>query len=116
MPLTTFSRNPADRASCVERCRRLDAVGRKRSQQTASEVPACDRHTAFIKRARRWSFSAYLRGVGCRVVAAIHPGGVHTRVVLPCISRCKMRRAWDLRASTVGWLAAKDTASQVHNS
>ena len=67
-------RNPADRASCVQRCCRLDAVGRKRSQQTASEHPACDRHTAFIQRALRCSFSAHVRGVGCPFVAAIHPG------------------------------------------
>ena len=54
-------RKPADRASCVQRCCRLDAVGRKRSQRTASEHPACDRHTAFIQKALRCSFSAHVR-------------------------------------------------------
>ena len=48
--------------------------GRKRSQRTASEHPACDRHTAFIQRALRCSFSAHVRGIGCPIVAAIHPG------------------------------------------
>jgi hypothetical protein len=67
-------RNPADRASCVQRCCRLDAVGRKRWQRTASEHPACDRDTAFIQRALRCSFSAHVGGVGCPFVAAIHPG------------------------------------------
>ena len=55
-------RNPAGRASFVERCCRLDTVGRKRSQQTASEHPACDRHTAFIQRALRCSVSAPCAG------------------------------------------------------
>jgi pimeloyl-ACP methyl ester carboxylesterase len=43
---------------------------RKRSEQTASKHPACDRHTAFIQRALSCSFSAHVRGVGCPFVAA----------------------------------------------
>lgn len=45
--------------------------------------------------------SRSMSGVGCRFLAAIHPGRLHTRVVTPCISRCKMRRVRDLRAPTV---------------
>ena len=61
-----------DRELETLRCR-LDAVGRKRSQRTAFEHPACDRHTAFIQGALRCS-SAHVRGIGCPFVAAVHPG------------------------------------------
>ena len=102
----------------MQRCCRLDAVGRKRSQRTASEHPACDRHTAFIQRALHCSFSAHVRGIGCPFVAAIHPGAsIHASFRRASAGvRCVVfgtcgRRQIVLLPS----LAAKDTASQVHN-
>jgi hypothetical protein len=84
-------RNPADRASCVERCCRLDAVCRERSHNRLRASRMSSQHRPHPEgltllllepRAARWlpicSRNPFWR--------------VHTRVVPPCIRGCKMRR------------------------
>lgn len=66
--------NPADRASCVERCCRLDAVGRKRSQQTASEHPHVIATPPSSRGPDAAPFRPTCRALRCSFCAAIHPG------------------------------------------